>query len=153
VDDQRAQISLTKKILISADSSDLEFNYIIKNNHNSGVDLWFGIEFNFGLLSAEGDKYFYLSAEGGEKNLKKSLSDSDSDEDVVGFGIKDNDLGLDINLKIDKPATLWRFPLFCVSLSESGFEKNYQSSVFLPNWKIRLEPKEVWEIRIVQRII
>ena len=156
VGDQRAQISLAKKILISSDCPDLEFNYIIKNNHNNGVDLWFGMEFNFGLLSTEGDKYFYLSegtASGGkEKGLKKSLSDSDSDEDVAGFGIKDNDLGLEINLKIDKPATLWRFPLFCVSLSESGFEKNYQSSVFLLNWKMRLKPKEVWEIKIVQRI-
>jgi len=66
--------------------------------------------------------------------------------------IKDKALGLFIDFKLDRPTSLWQFPLYTVSLSESGFEKTYQSTVLFPNWKLRLNPDEVWQVKIIKRI-
>jgi len=44
-----------------------------------------------------------------------------------------------VGVEVDKPLTLWRFPIETVSLSEAGFERLYQSSVVFLHSKIRLE--------------
>ncbi len=149
IEDVRVPINLAKKIVIKAKSQDIEIFYNIKNNHSEPVFLWFGVEFNFGMLSKDSEKYVYVK---GINLADNGLTCISSEDEVSDFGIKDSGLGLDINLKIDKSATLWRFPVLTVSLSESGFEKNYQSTVLFPNWKMELKPQEIWELRIVQRI-
>lgn len=149
IENVRVPINLFKKIVIKAKSQEIEIFYNIKNNHTEPVFLWFGVEFNFGMLSKDSEKYVYVK---GINLADNGLAAISSEEEVSDFGIKDNDLRLDINLKIDKPATLWRFPVLTVSLSESGFEKNYQSTVLFPNWKMELKPQEIWELKIVQRI-
>jgi len=57
-----------------------------------------------------------------------------------------------VSLEADRPASFWRFPIETVSQSESGFEKNYQSSVVFLNWKFSLDPNEKWGVKIVLRI-
>jgi alpha-amylase len=150
VQDKKIPITLAKTISVKANSSILDINYLIKNNSNQAVDLWFGAEFNFTPSSVgDKDRFFHKN---GKRSEKENLLSKYQDQDVMNFGIKDKNLGIDINLKLDKAAFLWRFPILTVSLSESGFEKNYQSSVLFPNWKIRLEPDQIWEVKIIQRI-
>ncbi len=150
VKDKRISLTLAKFISLGIDNPSLEVDYALKNNSDEIVDLWFGTEFNFTLSSGTDENRFcYIS---GKTLDKKGLLDKSEDQDVVDFGMKDQNLGIDINLKTDKSATLWRFPILTVSLSESGFEKNYQSSVLFPNWKIRLEPDQTWNTKIIQRI-
>jgi alpha-amylase len=60
--------------------------------------------------------------------------------------------GFSVSLELQKAALLWRFPVETVSQSESGFEKNYQSSVVFPSWKFALGPNEKWELKILLRI-
>jgi 4-alpha-glucanotransferase len=148
--ENRIPIGLEKKIKISSKTSELDIVYNLTNNSDREIGLWFGIEFNFGMLSGEDIKRYYYVL--GQKPENSKLNSVGQSQDIKEFGIKDEHLGLDINLKIDKPADLWRFPIQTISLSESGFEKNYQSSVLLPNWKIKLLPKEIWEVSIIQKI-
>jgi len=42
----------------------------------------------------------------------------------------------------DEPMTLWRFPIETVSVSEGGFERLYQGSVFLAHCPVDLSPGE-----------
>ena len=50
-----------------------------------------------------------------------------------------------------RPATLWRFPLETVSLSEGGFERIYQGSLLLLQWRFRLPGKsEEFRVRCTQ---
>jgi len=147
--DKRVPIHLSKELKIKSKSADIEISYNIKNNFTEPVSLWFGVEFNFGMLSRDSGKFFYIKE---NKLADNGLAATSSEDEVSDFGIKDNDLGLDINLKTEKPATLWRFPILTVSLSESGFEKNYQSTVLFPNWKLNLKPQEIWGTKIVQGI-
>ena len=39
-------------------------------------------------------------------------------------------------LRFSRPATLWRFPIETVSLSEGGIERNYQNTCLVPTWRI-----------------
>ncbi len=150
VDNQKANIKLIKKISLKGDKKELEIIYELENKHSEPVDLWFGIEFNFGMLSCEDERksYFVKAVELKEKKL----SLKSEDENIVSFGIKDKALGILIDFKLDRPTSLWQFPLFAVSLSESGFEKTYQSTVLFPHWKIRLNPEEVWQVKIVKKV-
>jgi alpha-amylase len=150
VDDKKAGIGLTKRITLKGNSRELEVNYELRNNHSEVVDLWFGVEFNFGMLSADdGRKTFYVK---GLKLKDIKLNLKTENENISNFGIKDEALGLRIDLKLDKSASIWQFPLYTVSLSESGFEKTYQCTVLFPNWKIRLNPAEVWQVKIIKRV-
>jgi alpha-amylase len=108
------------------------------------------MEFNFGMLSSDdGRKTFYVK---GLEQKDRKLNLKTEDENISDFGIKDEALGFQIDLKLDNPASIWQFPLYTVSLSESGFEKTYQSTVLFPSWKIRLNPAEVWQVRIIKKI-
>lgn len=150
IDDQRANINLIKKISLKAFKKELEITYRLKNNHSETLNLWFGIEFNLGMLSCEDErKSYYLK---GLELKEKKLNLKGEDENISDFGVKDKTLGLLIGFKLDRPANLWQFPLYTVSLSESGFEKTYQSTVLFPNWRMRLNPEEVWQVKIIKRI-
>ena len=141
---------MTKRIFLKGNQNELEATYELKNNHPEAVDLWFGVELNFGMLSADdGRKSFYVNS---IEPQDKKLNLQTADENISNFGIKDEALGLLIDLKLDKPASIWQFPLYTVSLSESGFEKTYQSTILFTNWKIRLNPSEVWQVRIIKKI-
>ena len=150
MDDKRASIGLAKRIAFKGNSQELEINYELRNNHSEAVDLWFGVEFNFGMLSSDDErKTFYVK---GLELKDRKLNLKTEDENISDFGIKDEALGLQIDLKLDNPASIWQFPLYTVSLSESGFEKTYQSTVLFPNWKIKLNPTEVWQVKIIKKI-
>ncbi|MGB2696823.1 MAG: alpha-amylase/4-alpha-glucanotransferase domain-containing protein [Candidatus Zixiibacteriota bacterium] len=148
--DKRIPLSLTKIITLKADSPLLEISYQIKNSFKEEVDLWFGVEFNFTpSTGGENKKIYYINE---TSSQEKDLSDKSQSRNILEFGMKDQKLKIDVNLKTDRPAFLWHFPILTVSLSESGFEKNFQSLVLFPNWKMRLEPGQIWSTKIKQSI-
>ena len=61
-------------------------------------------------------------------------------------------LKVEASLELSLPAIVWRFPIETVSLSESGFERLYQSSVIIPRWSARLEPRGEFSVRIHHRL-
>jgi hypothetical protein len=153
VNGKKAPITLAKKFSLKAEDSQIQVNYFLMNNHSDPIELWFGIEFNFSMLSGDDEtKYYYMKHVPKHELKNKKLNSIGEIEDISDFGIKDEELKLDINLKIDKPADLWRFPIQTVSLSEGGFERVYQSSVLFPHWKINLKPEESWEVKITKSI-
>jgi hypothetical protein len=151
IGEKRTPITVAKRILIKPNSSELDIFYLLINNHIERVNLWFGVEFNFAMLSEDDQKRFYCMEEGHEIKGKKLASVSNAGK-AFDFGIADQYLKLDINFKLDPPCQLWHFPIYTVSLSEAGFEKVYQSSVLFPHWKLSLAPEETWELRIVNKI-
>jgi hypothetical protein len=150
INDKRAPITVAKRVLLKPDSSELDISYLIINNHIEQVNLWFGVEFNFAMLSGDDDKRFYYIK--GQEIKGKRLATVGNAGKASDFGIKDEYLKLDINFRLDQPCQLWRFPIYTVSLSEGGFEKVYQGSVLFPNWKLSLDPQETWELKIANKI-
>ena len=146
--EQQKRINLTKKMIFYNNEGKITTVYTLLNKSGSPIDLWFGVEFNFGLQAGHAEDRFYYSRNGRLK--EKYLDSREITADERFIGLKDLWRRIDIQIETDKNCTIWRFPIETVSLSEGGFEKVYQSSVLFPNWKIKLNQK--WCVTITQKI-
>ena len=63
-------------------------------------------------------------------------------ENVREAALVDRHRGFEIRFTFSEPARLWRVPVETVSLSEGGFERIYQMSTVLPNWRESYAPGE-----------
>lgn len=146
---EEVSVSLTKSVRVMARSSEMEFSYEIKNDSNKNADIWFGVEFNLGLIG--GSQCFYFLPEG--KELKDNKLDATAEDvDCSAIAIRDEICGIEIDFKFSHHCSLWRFPVHTVSSSEAGFELGYQGSVFFPNWRFELTPYESWNVKIKKAI-
>ncbi len=91
----------------------------------------FAVEFNLMLPGCDGPLCHY------------QLTPSRPEAEDTGLGMPVEAAGIEkislmdrfsktmVTIEPDKPATLWKFPIYTVSLSEGGFEKIYQGSCLL----------------------
>jgi 4-alpha-glucanotransferase len=143
-------VKVEKTISLYARQSIVEIKYELTNNHNENLELWFAPEFNFSLLAGNApDRYYEIE---GVTLADKTLAGRGVLENIKLIKIVDEWKGFSVLLALDRPSTFWRFPIETVSQSESGFEKTYQSSALLLNWKFMLEPGKKWNTKIVLRI-
>lgn len=140
------KIGIAKEINIEKGSPDIVFNYKVRNLSGDTIELWFGPEFNFAMLDGDSDfcKY-YIEGAPLEDTCQRSMGES---KDVSTIGIKNSIISTDINLSLSRRCTLWRYPIETISQSESGFEREYQSSVLIPNWRFILMQGGEWEVSI-----
>jgi alpha-amylase len=116
-----------------------DVEYTVTNTEERPIDLRFGIEWNVGLQAGDApDRFYTIEGEKPEDPRLRSMGESPA---VRTVALTDEWLRVRTTLRWDVPATLWRFPLETVSLSEGGLERVYQSSVVLPVWNVRLEPR------------
>jgi len=148
---QISKIYVFKNIKVDPKSSNINIKYELKNLENSALELWFAPEFNYTLLAGNApDRYYYFD----QKLIQnKHLASTGTVESVRQMGLKDEWLKIDIQLTFSKDTTVWRFPVETISQSEGGFERVYQSSVVIPNWKLDLDPFAEWSIEINQKIV
>ncbi len=138
------RISLKKVLRYKAGASLFSVSYTITNGEQQPVDVCFGIECNVGLMAGDAhDRYYDIE---GRKLENKRLKYPGEELNVKTWKLVDEWLGLETAFTVNRPATLWRFPIETVSLSEAGFEKVYQSSVVMPFWKLTLEKEFTVEI-------
>jgi len=143
-------LTVEKTLSIPKEGAELEILYRLRNRHNQKMGVLFGVEFNISMLEGGPDnsRLFVKGKHPEEAELNCTLEVARS----TAFGIRDKSMGLEVAVETDTPATLWSFPIETVSLSESGLEKNYQSTVIFPNWHLELPPGEPVEVRLVKRI-
>jgi len=139
-------VKVIKTFEIVAGAGSLICNYKIRNMTGAGKSLPenfqplavdFGVEFCFGLMAGDAPDRYYLI-----NNVKPAdphLKSTGSTEGVTSVSLFDEWQGLRVGVEVDKPLTLWRFPIETVSLSESGFERLYQCSVIFLHSRIRIE--------------
>ena len=143
-------VRLVKTAGLYARQSIVEISYELVNLHNAPVELWFAPEFNFSLLAGRApDRYYEIE---GVKLDDRTLASRGVLANVKQVKLVDEWKGFSVLLALDRLADFWRFPIETISQSESGFERNYQSSVLLFNWKFSLQPNEKWHTKIVLRI-
>jgi len=116
---------------IWAETNSFGANYILKNlNHNalaSDNKTRFCVELNFLLPCCEGVvcRYGFTPEFEGEP---LGLGSTGELHRVTAVELIDEYTGVAVKVESGAPATLWRYPLYTVSLSEGGFEKIYQGS-------------------------
>jgi len=140
-------IPLTIEKELSIRDWDLHIAYRLAGSDSAETEFLFAPEFNFSMLSGIDELISYVSESG--KLTETRLDGSGSTGEGTGFGIDDNRRGMVIRIHLDRPAAFWYFPAHTISQSESGFELNYQSSVIIPHWSIRLKPGEEKRFKIV----
>ena len=140
-------VRVEKRISVPATGTSLPIDYTVTNKGEATIDLPFGVELNFGLLSGHSDDAYY------------EIPGVDIEDDYLNSRGQFNGVGevnlfhewfrLHVHLKFDEAATLWWLPIETISNSEGGFERVYQSSCLLPHWKLQLAPGETWRVKLV----
>jgi alpha-amylase len=139
-------ISLNKEIRVKRGSPDLEMHYRMTQASGDPREWWLGVEFNFSMLDGNTEACLYYSEDTTlEEGHQRSVGEC---AHVSQFGIRNKLIVTDISLDFSRRCNVWRFPVESVSQSESGMEREYQSSVVIPHWKFQLSPGEEWEVGI-----
>ena len=142
------RLSVQKKVLYRAGSSDINIEYTVTNRETTSLDIWFGVEFNVGSMAGDAHGGYYVIED--RPLADKRLAGTGEERNVRSWSLVDKWLGIQVLFTLRQPATLWRFPIETVSLSDAGFERLYQSSVVVPNWKLALERE--FRVQMVQSV-
>ncbi len=134
---QAATVSVSKSFCLSPSSSEIEVHYAIKSVRGI-LDCRFASESVFSLLAGKApDRFFRFP----DREVGDIYLESKGEEESVGsFCIVDEWLNIEICLRLEPSALLWRFPIETISNSDSGFERIYQGSAVVPVWP--LDPGE-----------
>jgi 4-alpha-glucanotransferase len=118
-------ISINKNFIITNGKHGFRTEYIISGIQKS----LFGVELNINLLSAHDDDRGYEIS--GLAKEDSYLDMPGFSEEISSFSLFDkfNKFKIEISTSVD--AALIRYPIYSVSQSDSGFEKNYQGSSLL----------------------
>lgn len=137
-------IRITKGVTLEAGDDTLEIAYLLEGL-TPGETLHFGVEFNFAGMPAGADDRYFRDADGRVLGQLGTMLDL---VDVDALGLTDGWLGLDVDLKIDRPSCLWTFPIQTVSQSEAGFELVHQSVMVQPHWFVEADSEGRWSVQI-----
>lgn len=143
-------VSISKRVLVPKVGSSATVEYVLTNGREQPVSLWFGVEFSLNLLAAQSDDRYYHVP--GREIPDRHMASKGELHDLTALGARDEANGIDYLLTWNRPATLWRFPVETISMSESGFERVYQGSVFMPHWKLDLPAGGTWTVTFEQQV-
>lgn len=139
-------VRVKKAVRVPRSGAGYVVDYELTNLWDRPVDLWFGVELNLNLRSGTGPARFYSDA--GRHLEPAHPASMAEDTHITEIGVRDESLGVDVHLAWSQAGTLWRFPVETVSRSEGGFERVYQSSVLVPNWRLSLGEGATWRCRL-----
>ena len=143
-------ITVNKVFNMSSDDSSLRVTYILSHTSDTPFDVRFGVETVVGFDG--GQDLNYCSLRINDSYQRRSLADLREMEAVNSHAADSNLRNLTLWTMLSKPAFLWHFPLETITLSEAGFERGYQGTVFLHLWNVRLLPGETWQVVITQTV-
>ncbi len=138
-------LSIEKKVAVDEKAAQLSVNYTVTGEVAS--DFLLGIEFNFSFLGSGGERY--LETENGKYPLAGQVVLAPA----KNLKFHDPYQNIDVFLELEEAVELWSFPVEVVSLSENGFERNYQSTMIMPLYRVDLAagPREIgFRLRLAQ---
>jgi len=131
-------VEISKNIKLVGDTVGITIT--IKNCSDAVLNGIYGSELNFSLLGGHTpDRYYRINGNRPENAFLDAIA---SEKMVESISVVNEWDKFEATVKFNDALTVWRYPVFTVSMSESGFEKVYQSSVITPHWNINLAPKE-----------
>ena len=108
-----------------------------------------GPEINLALADEAEKRPVFLDA------LEPSGSDAGErgcDEDVEQWTVLDTERDVVIHFELSEPAELWRFPVYADYRVGRELRRNYQSSFFMPRWRVEIPPFDSREFSVTLRI-
>jgi len=123
-------LHIRKEITLRKDSNELFVNYALDGETKE--PFYLGVEFNFSFLGSGGERYIGVGSQRfdlsttGTLNATREVTFNDPYQNVF------------ITVEFDDASFVWTHPVEVVSLSEHGFERNYQNTMLMPAWLIDL---------------
>ena len=144
VNDQHLPIQVVKSFRLTQGQDRVHVTYTVRNQSDQDMDVRFAVE--TALAYDGGDNLEYCAFElAGEQY---SLADVAAHDDVSVYGAVTRIRDQRVEVTLSQAAHLWCFPLETVTLSEAGFERGYQGTVFLQWWPLHLKPGEAWQVTL-----
>jgi alpha-amylase len=141
-------VKITKGVTLEAGGAELEIAYLLENLP-SDRPLHFSVELGLAGLPAGADDRYFLDGQGerlGHLGTRLDLVDVDS------LNLLDEWLGIDVGLTLDRPTSIWTYPIATVSQSEGGFELVHQSVVVQPHWILQADDHGRWSVTMRLKI-
>ncbi|MFK7735875.1 MAG: alpha-amylase/4-alpha-glucanotransferase domain-containing protein [Pirellulaceae bacterium] len=141
-------LRMTKAVTMEAGNSTLQIAYLIEGLPRDRP-LHLALEWNFAGLPANAeDRFFYdVDAQNlGHLGTRLDLSETQH------LGFIDQWQGIDVLIGLERPASIWTFPIETVSQSEAGFELVHQSVCVMPHWLIQGDANGCWSTQMQIRI-
>lgn len=121
--------------------------YSLKNPNSETIKIRFAVEQNFGMLAGQAPDRYYISE---DRDLGKPFLNTRGElKSASNIGLVDESIHTAIVLQSDRKGNIWYFPIETISLSESGFERVYQSSSIVFVFDVELTKK--WDVVIETR--
>ena len=141
---------VTVRKTITLEDDTIRVHYDFRNEGGNLLETVFAPECNFSLLGGESDdRYFTVM---GERPEEYQMNAKAENPNVQSVGINNEWDHFRLELSTNRTFDLWRFPIHTVSMSESGFERIYQSSVVLPRFPLKIAPGEQDAIQLVLKV-
>lgn len=139
---------ITKAITIEAGSPLLQIAYLLEGLPRDR-QFHMASEWNFaGMPSGADDRFFYNQSGEHLGQLGTQLDLIDHQH----LGLIDQWQGIDVFIGLDRPASIWTFPIQTVSQSEGGFELVHQSVCVMPHWLVQGDAEGKWSAQMQIRI-
>ena len=136
-----ASITLEKRITLAVNSGVLEIEYKFTNSGSTIMEAVFGSEWNINLLGGGHNESAYYRVAGRE--LEDERLDSRGEIDgVQQLSLGNTYLDIEMELRLDRPLKIWRFPVESISNSEGGVEQVYQCSCVVILLPLKIGPGE-----------
>ena len=135
-------VRITKGLTLDAGSDTLQVAYLLENLP-ADRRLHFAVEMNFAGMPSEAYGRNFHDING---NLLGQLGTKLDLQNVLGLGLADEWLGVNVGLKMSRPTAFWTYPVETVSQSEGGFELVHQSVAVLPHWHIEADHDGRWSV-------
>lgn len=134
-------LELTKHYKFGKNS--MQVVYTLRNHGKQKMSLHFGSEINFSFHSKgmESHRIYNVSK---QKDVDLGTENNEVD-DITRMRIEDIQNSVEMSLSSEVPGKVWILPVESVSLGENGIENRYQSTCFVPNWTIKLDPETSWK--------
>ncbi|HEX9442352.1 MAG TPA: alpha-amylase/4-alpha-glucanotransferase domain-containing protein [Roseiflexaceae bacterium] len=140
-----------KTLMLTGDAAELRVLYRITNNGTGRLAARFGSEQNFALHAGHGYGCYYQVP---GHDLGYSYLDSQGEiAGAEGISMTLEYRAMRVEMRWNRPATLWRAPVETVVYALEGYERAYQSSCVLPLWELDLAPGEKWEVEIGFKLV
>tara|TARA_Y100001970_G_scaffold53207_1_gene67298 strand:+ start:3272 stop:5278 length:2007 start_codon:yes stop_codon:yes gene_type:complete len=137
-------VLITKTIMINTESIFIKIE--LQNLSEENLNCYYNPEMNFSLLGGHTkDRYYKF---GNKKHYLDSIGKfTGSDFSIINDYDK-----FKININSPLSNAVLYYPVQTISISESGYDKIYQSSVINPIYSINIKPKEIFEINLSLKI-
>lgn len=136
-------VSLYKKYRFN--KKGIVLTYTIENNDDLPLETCFAPEFNIALGDISKEPVATYSSDKEHFLLDRITSTLD----VSNFVVEDSANSLKINTSFSKETDkFWTFPQFSKSLNNGVVGNYYQFTTFVPQWNLKIGPKQNWTLAI-----